>query len=120
MGRWNVKDGPAVQRTPVTRERFLRHGPDLARRSFVALALGSAAPVIMPFETAAADDSGTTPDGAEPSDQAQADLGGSTSRLVPVVTPCAGDITWVLPSSSEVQAVLTPVELVATEKAARS
>ena len=46
--------------------------------------------------------------------------GAATSRLVPVVTPCAGDVTWVLPSSSEAQAVLTPAELIATEKAARS
>lgn len=120
MGRWNISSGPAVTPpAPVTRDRFLSNGPDLARRSFVALALGSAAPVIMPFETAAADDTGTTPLEADPSSEQQLD-GAATSRLVPVVTPCAGDVTWVLPSSSEAQAVLTPAELIAAEKAARS
>lgn len=42
----------------------------------MALALGSAAPVIMPFETAAADDTGTTPIDADPSSEQQLDGAG--------------------------------------------
>lgn len=101
MGQWNITGRAPV---PVTRTRFLQQGPDMARRSFIALAIGSVAPVSMYWE-AAADEGG-------PVDPIPIAPG-----MVRITEPCCGETYDVTAESCQIVELLSPEDLIKSSTA---